>query len=371
MVEPRKLKLLYISDLSSVHTSRWIRYMADKGHKVTILSTRSGKLDGVKVIYRDCGDLPGPRWLKRIRHLWFVLNEWLLIKLARYDIVHIHFLRADLSGLVATRHPCCIISVWGSDVRPVSEGGDPRRQAVKRLALERSAKITVTNPFLEDKVRQLAPKSKNIEVIPFGVDLTTFNPTRWTPVSPDIIRFCFVKSKLIPLYGPDIVIKAMELVVKNFPGAYLAMLGAAEEDYFSELNRLIKHCRLEKHIQFIGRIDNKKMISIYEKCDVLIQCSRWESFGVVILEAAAVGVPAIATRVGGTNDLVLHGITGLTVLSDDHAALASAMLKLAKDVELRSRLGQNARVLATELYNFDMHAERMEEIYYEMCSEGS
>jgi len=360
------MRLLFISDIESVHARRWASEMVHRGHKVTFLSVRPGELEGVKVLYYDPGDLPAPKWLKLIRHLWFILREWWLIRWGGFDIIHVHFLRADAIGWVATHHPRSVISVWGSDVRLVQEGGDPRRIGLRRRALEKAALVTATNQFLENRAKQLTPRIKRVEVVPFGVDLSRFNRSSWIPPSSNVVRFLSIKPRLLHTYGPDIAIRAMAKVVREFPNVRLTLVGSGETTYVQELKNLVHELNLEDHITFIEQVAFSEVPSIIAHTDVLVQSSRWESFGVVILEAAAMGVPAIATDVGGVSNLLVDGDTGLIIAPENSDALAVAMLKLAKDKELRQRLGENAYQLVISQYDFQKNVDCMETLYNEL-----
>jgi len=362
------MRILYVSDITSVHTMRWVHYMVNRGHEVVVLSVRPGDVKGARVIYLDPGDNPAPKWLRIMRHLWFILNEWRMIKAGGFDIVHVHYLRADLTGLVATCHPNSIISVWGSDVRPISEGGDPRRIGSRRKALERTNVVTAANSFNETNVRKIAPSVKQVEIVPFGVDLSIFNPRGWHGGKPSEIVFCVPKLKLIPLYGQDIAVRALARVVKNFPGARLILTGEGEGDFLEKLKSLVRKFGLHKQVSFTGRLDHHALLKVFQQCDVILQPSRWDTFGVAILDAGAVNLPSISTAVGGVTDLVINGVTGLTVPPENVEALTQAMIRLAEDPELRIKLGQNARDLASNLYSFDMHAKRMEAIYRDLIN---
>ncbi len=362
------MRILYISDITSVHTMRWVRYMVNRGYEVVVLSVRPGELKGARVIYLNPGDNPAPKWLKILRHLWFILNEWRMIKAGSFDVVHVHYLRADLTGLVATCHPNSIISVWGSDVRPISEGGDPRRIGLRRKALERTNLVTAVNLINEANVRKMAPGVKRTEIVPFGVDLSIFNPRGWQGGKSGEIVFCVPKLKLMPLYGQDIAVRAIARVVKSFPGARLVLTGEGEGDFLEELKSLVRKYRLHKQVSFTGRLNYHSLLKVFQKCDVILQPSRWDTFGGVVLDAGAVGLPSVSTTVGGLTDLVINEVTGLTIPPENVEALTQAMIRLAEDPELRTRLGQNARDLAINLYSFDMHAKRMETIYRDLIN---
>jgi glycosyltransferase involved in cell wall biosynthesis len=364
------MRLFFINDIRSVHAQRWALEMVHRGHEVVFLSVRTGELEGVKVLYSDPGDLPAPKWLKLIRHLRFLFKEWWSIRWGGFDIVHVHYLRADATGWVASFHPRSVISVWGSDVRLVEEGGDPRRIGLRRRALEKVKLVTATNRFLEHRVRQLAPKVSRVEIIPFGVDLSHFDRSQWVPSSSDEVRFLSIKPRLIPTYGPDIAIRAMAKVVPEFPTARLTLVGSGESSYVEELKDLTRELGISDHITFTEPVPFVEVPSLFAHTDVLVQSSRWESFGVVILEAAAMGVPAIATDVGGVSDLLTNGDTGLIIPSENVDALAFAMLNLARDKDLRHRIGENAYHLVQSQYDFQKNADRMESLYHELINVG-
>jgi len=362
------LKILHISDITSVHTVRWISDSIKRGHDTTVLSVSPGTLENARVIYMDPGDEPAPMWLRAIRYLLFLMREWLLIKTGGFDVVHVHYLRADLIGYVATMHPACFISVWGSDVRPVADGGDPRRVEIRKKTLERAAKVLAINTFLEDTVLSLAPATRKIEVVPFAIETDKYEGKPYRSRGLNETWFCYAKLRLADYYGPDLAIKALSIVVNRCPGARLAMLGNGETEYIEQLKSLIEKHNLSKYIKFFGVLNSEDLMAFIAQNDVLLQPSRWESFGVVVLEAAALGKPSIATRVGGVSEIVIDGETGITVPSEDVKAMAEAMILLTEDIELRKSYGENAREFVRKLYDFNMHAMRVDDFYHEMLN---
>ena len=97
-----------------------------------------------------------------------------------------------------------------------------------------------------------------------------------------------------------------------------------------------------------------------KELDILVNCSRAESFGVVICEASATGLPVIATDVGGVRETLLDGQTGILVPKDDAEALADAMLKLASDPALRQRMGSAGRAFICQRYQWEQCVDKME-----------
>jgi glycosyltransferase involved in cell wall biosynthesis len=98
------------------------------------------------------------------------------------------------------------------------------------------------------------------------------------------------------------------------------------------------------------------LISLYREADVFVLPTRAETYGLVILEAMAMGLPVIATRVGGIGEIVVEGETGYMVSVDDEDGLADRLRKLAGDGGLRVRLGENARRLAESKHDLEKNA---------------
>src|SRR5262249_58380497 len=108
-------------------------------------------------------------------------------------------------------------------------------------------------------------------------------------------------------------------------------------------------------IRFLGRVPDDELAPLFASADVFaMPCrDRWrgleaEGFGIVFLEAAACGVPAVAGRSGGSHEAVADGETGYVVEPRDVAAVRDAIARLLADDELRARMGAAARTRATE-----------------------
>jgi starch synthase len=115
----------------------------------------------------------------------------------------------------------------------------------------------------------------------------------------------------------------------------------------------------------MGVVPHERMPAFMWGLDVFVNPSRAESFGVAALEAAASGVPVVASHVGGLPEVVADGETGLLVPPEDPAALAAALAGLIRDPSRRRALGRSARERAVALYDWQACARRMEQLYEE------
>ena len=159
--------------------------------------------------------------------------------------------------------------------------------------------------------------------------------------------------------GHDVLLRAAAEVVKAAPDCHFVLLG--EGDQRSALERLGGRLGLRDRVTFLGfRHDAADVMSAY---DIFALASWWEPFGLVFVEAMALGVPVVTTRAGGAPEVVAEGETGLLVPPGDPPALARALLRLATDGELRRRLGQAG---PTRAARFDVAhlASEVEAVYH-------
>jgi len=205
-------------------------------------------------------------------------------------------------------------------------------------------------------------------VIPPGVDVDRFRPLA-TPdrraarqqfgLDPDRPLVLGV-SRLVPRKGFDVLVDA----VAGLPDVQLAIAGAGRDR--ARLERRAAQRGLGRRVRFLGRVaDDETFPQLYACADVFaMPCrDRWggleaEGFGIVFLEAAAAGVPAVAGRSGGSHEAVVDGETGFVV---DGRALdvRGALAALLADDDLRARMGAAARARAVMEFSYDTLAARL------------
>lgn len=199
-----------------------------------------------------------------------------------------------------------------------------------------------------------------IRVVYPGVDLERSDPeTLPTPAE--------ARARLgLPLDGPligivgrlqrwkgiHVLIEAMPSVVAQHPTAHCFVVGGAhalEPDYRNELIRLIKALDLQDHVLLADHQPNVELWM--QAADVIVHASDNEPFGMVIVEAMAIGKPVIATASAGPKEIVTDEVDGILVPFADADALAGALVRCLADANLRDKLGRRARASARRFSN--------------------
>jgi glycosyltransferase involved in cell wall biosynthesis/predicted metal-dependent phosphoesterase TrpH len=179
-----------------------------------------------------------------------------------------------------------------------------------------------------------------------GVDLERFSPDRrggWDPVSPtpfgDGINVLYA-GRLTREKGADLLADAFLAARERDPRLHLVLAGGGPEE---EALR----ARLGEHATFLGWLEGDALADAYASADLFLFASRTDTFGQVLLEAQASGLPVVAVAEGGPCSIVADGVTGLLVAADA-TALADAVVALASDPDARARLAGAARVAVAE-----------------------
>ncbi len=170
-------------------------------------------------------------------------------------------------------------------------------------------------------------------------------------------------SRLVPRKGMDTLVEAAGRLAPHHPGLTVAIAGAGRDH--GRLEQLIK--KTGAPVRLLGRVSDSELPGLYACADVFALCcrTRWrgleqEGFGIVFLEAAAAGVPAVAGRSGGAAEAVLDNETGIVVDDpEDVRSVAAAIGRLVGDRPLGSRWGQAARRRAENDFDYDILARTL------------
>ena len=187
-------------------------------------------------------------------------------------------------------------------------------------------------------------REANSWVLHNGIDLTKFSPPeQQTDRAP--LRLVYI-GQLVMRKGVDVLLEGVRLAIAQGANVTLDLYGechsAKQEaaDYLADLHRRSQRDELAGRVHFRGRTDDAA--TVLQQADTLVHAARQEPWGRVLLEAAACGLPIVATAVGGTREMFPAGEC-LLVSPDDPPGIADALGKLCEDFALRKTLGLKAR----------------------------
>lgn len=215
---------------------------------------------------------------------------------------------------------------------------------------------------------------EKIRVVTNGVDLRRFEEARAAlervEAESRAARRPFrvgIVGELSEVKNQEDFVRAAALVIDELgPSVELLIVGdesARSGLYGARLEKLIGELQLEACVRIIRRCED--VAPLIASLDVLVSASRSEAFGMVMAEAAACGVPVVATATEGAGEIVMDGSTGLIVPIGDVRALASAIVSLLGDDSLRLALGSNAREVARTRFSLERMVAETERVYAE------
>ena len=169
--------------------------------------------------------------------------------------------------------------------------------------------------------------------------------------------------------GIDVLLAALPGLVARVPQVHVSIVG--DDTVPAGPGRPSHRLAFERsapaehraRVDFLGKIDDAALQRRYATCDALVVPSRFESFGLTLLEAMSHGKPVVASRVGGMAYIVRDGVTGLLVQPDDPAALTAALVELAGDPDRRREMGSAGRDEFESRYSVAAMAADLERSY--------
>lgn len=281
----------------------------------------------------------------------------------RADVINLHHPNplGDLSYLLA-RPPGRLVVTYHSDV--VNQTSLSRLHApFLQRVLEMADAVVAASPQYVDSSPVLGRYRQKVRVIPYGFDAPEGEAP---PVAAHQERrapqYLFI-GRLVPYKGIAILLRALPRISGN-----LWIIGSGPLE--PKLRKQASEPHLAGRVEFLGSISESEKFQRLASCDVLVlpSVNRAEAFGIVLLEAMAMGRPVVASDLAsGVQMLVQHGVNGLRFPPGDDRALAEALQRLANDGALARRMGEAGRRLVREHYSVPRMVDRYGELYKELC----
>jgi glycosyltransferase involved in cell wall biosynthesis len=169
-------------------------------------------------------------------------------------------------------------------------------------------------------------------------------------------------GRLVRWKGQDVFINALGQLARDGLAFRALVVGGSSfgdgKSYEDELHALAAKNHVEHSVEFLGFRNDVE--ALMQGCDVVCHCSRFEPFGMVIIEAMMLGKTVVASDVSGPRESVIDGVTGLLIPPDDAPALAAALARILCNPDLRIRMGEAARRRADAEFDLHRNFERLD-----------
>jgi len=295
------------------------------------------------------------------------------------DLIHTHTAKAGFlgrsAGVLAVRpRPALVHTFHGHVLEGYFGAAKTRvyRDLERTLAKRTDCLIGVSRQTVDDLVRLGVAPPEKFRVIPLGLDLSAFSSLEPRDgrlreelgVPEDRMLLAFV-GRIVPIKRVDLLLRAFARAHDRGAPVHLAIVGDGETR--GDLERLAVDLGAGNAVSWLGyRRDLERVAAAAE---VAVLSSDNEGTPVWLIESAAGGLPAIATDVGGTSNVVTPE-TGILVPPDDEEALAGAIAELAGNRDRRRAMGERARAHVLERYSVERLIGDIDELYAELLGRG-
>lgn len=346
------------------HVLQLAAHLKERGHEVVVLGpgVRPSANPGVRIVGRPVrvpyrGTVaPICLSLSSVRRVRTALRE------LRPDVVHAHEPFAPSSSMAATlaaRSPVAATFHAFSERSGLFDATAPLLRPVWRRLAVRVAVSEAAASFVRSRM------GDGIQVVPNGLDVDLFAVAEPATALPPGRRVLWV-GRLDRQKGFPVALRAFERLARDFEDVSLIVAGdGRDRDALRSLSGGVRD-----RVVMLGAVPHGRLPGYHAAADVFISpATGQESFGLVLVEAMAAGVPVVASDIAGYREVVRGGVNGLLVPSGDPAALAEAVGRILSDPGLAERLREAGRSRARE-FSWEKVASRLEDVYREAVEIG-
>jgi len=337
--------------------------LIERGHDVTVITrgnlskTQIDFIDNIRVIKAPFA----PVYPFHVHFHGFFVNRLFKSLEKDFDIVHIH---TPLSPIVKTSLPI-VSTVHTSmieDARYI-ELVDFKSLATKILTkilsyplvlelMKKSAIVTTVSNSVAQELKEYYGYTSI--VIGNGVDERVFTPKN------DREDFILYVGRLSYRKGLFDLIECAKYVCQRYDVSFV-IVGKGELE--SVLKKRVNEIGLQDKVVFLGYVDRKKLIQLYQNASIFVLPTYYEGLPTVLLEAMACGLSVVATNISCNAEVIEDGWNGILIPTKSPEKMAEAVSLLIEDEDLRKKLSKNARRTIESKYTWDCVADRIEKCY--------
>ena len=340
------------------------------GQDVTVVTYRDGDTpyfeddDGVKV-HRVDNFMIAPNnfidWVMQLNFNMVAKAGEIINKEGKFDVIHAHdWLAAYAAKTLKTSYDipmiCTIHATEAGRNNGIRTDMQKYINDTEWLLTYEASEVIVNSNYMKSEIQRLfgLPFEK-INVVPNGVNLNNFNNVyrdydfrrRFAMDNEKIILFM---GRLVYEKGIQHLISAMPKILDHYHDVKLVIAGKG--GMLDELKAQANNLGISQKVYFAGYLNSKDVQKMYRCADISVFPSTYEPFGIVALEAMLAGVPVVVSDIGGLNEIVEHGVTGMKSYAGNPNSIADSILTLLFDHKLCDQVVKNAKAKVKTEYNW-------------------
>ena len=340
------------------------------GQDVTVVTYRDGDTpyfeddDGVKV-HRVDNFMIAPNnfidWVMQLNFNMIAKTGEIIAKEGKFDVIHAHdWLTAYAAKTLKTSYNipmiCTIHATEAGRNNGIRTDMQKYINDTEWLLTYEASEVIVNSNYMKSEIQRLfgLPFEK-INVVPNGVNLNNFNNVyrdydfrrRFAMDNEKIVLFI---GRLVYEKGIQHLISAMPKILDHYHDVKLVIAGKG--GMLDELKAQANNLGISQKVYFAGYLNSKDVQKMYRCADISVFPSTYEPFGIVALEAMLAGVPVVVSDIGGLNEIVEHGVTGMKSYAGNPNSIADSILTLLFDHKLCDQVVKNAKAKVKAEYNW-------------------
>jgi glycosyltransferase involved in cell wall biosynthesis len=360
------MKICFLAGANSIHSYRWIKYFADKGHEICWISltplTAGEVIQSIR--YYELPQFP----VKILSVSKSIIHVRKLIRKIKPDVLHAHYAGIyGLLGALSGFHPF-IVTAWGSDI--LMAGKAKIKKLFVKHVLKKADLITCDAEHMRVAIRKLGNYLEKINIIYFGIDTQIFTPggkdselIKKLDVfnSPVIISL----RNLEPIYDIETLVQSIPLVLDSMPHTKFVIIGTGSREKM--IQELARSLSVSDKIRFVGKIPNADICRYLRTADIYVSTALSDAgIAASTAEAMACGLPVVITDSGENKKWVKNREGGFLIPIRSHKILAEKIIYLLKNSDFRMRCGEINRKVIEKRNNYYIEMGKMDKIYKEM-----
>jgi glycosyltransferase involved in cell wall biosynthesis len=338
------MKIAFLSH-KDVHMLKWVEFFRHR-NEVLILELKRTKF----------------KFLDILLNMLSVKNQ---LKRIKPDILQVH--SAGIHGILAAFsgfHPF-VLTAYGSDILIAPKS--PIVRPFIKFVLKKADLITCDAEHMKKAMIKLGAEKEKIKIIYFGVDTKKFAPGEKNKEIKNKLKLSggpviISLRNFYPVYDIESFIKAIPIIIKDFPKANFIIVGHGPEE--NKLKKTASDLDVSERVGFIGEVNQDEIPDFLRISDVYASTALSDA-GIAssTAEAMACGLPVVITDFGENSQWVKNGKSGFLIPLKNPEALAEKIIYLLKSKELREKMGQCGRKIIKEKNDYYKEMNKVENIY--------